>query len=580
MKRAKTTEVNAKGIWRKFFSMLHKAKLPYGWMAGSLVIALIASALALKQPEYVAGIVGGNYEMGFVLTMVAVTIAQFASSMASNYIKNVTMGQVSRNMQKMSLKKILSVPVSKVEQGDPREMISRVTTDTTLVSTFLLNLTVSEIPRLYYMITAVIVLYRDYNPKLALSTLCTIPLTVIGALLTGTMIFKRSAIVQGKIAVLTAKLAEKVNNLPLIKSYQTEVMEEEKGDQLLDDLKRAKKKKAWAEQINTTMSTIVAFLPKVCIVLIGAALLVKQEITVAMFIAFYQYASTFCTYVTEHMSLWLVAKNAQGATLRLAEIMEMDEEAIEGVTETVKGDIVFDHVSFSYDDKKILDNVSFSIKNGETTALVGYSGCGKTTVLNLLERFYAPDEGTISIGGRNISDWSVPAYRRHITYISQSAPAVSGTIRDVVTYGCRTKITDEEIYAALKAANAEDFVNKLGGLDYEVGINAERISGGQRQKLSLARAFLSNTDYMLLDEAISALDTASADLAMSGLEKKMAEKTMVIVSHDISKIVHADRIIVFDQGRILAEGTHDELMASCSFYEELYRMQNMEVRTA
>lgn len=568
------------GVWRKFFSMLYKARLPYGWIAVSLALALAASALSLKQPQYVSGIVAGNYAMDFIMAMVAVTLAQFLTNMVSNYIKNVTIAKVNKNMQRMSLKKVLSIPVSEVEQGNSRELISRVTTDTTLVSTLMLSLAVTEIPRIYYMVTAVVILYRDYDPRLALSTLCTIPLTVIGALVTGAMIFTRSAAVQEKIAVLTGRLAEKVINLPIIKSYHTEKKEEDAGDRLLDELKRAKKRKAWSEQINTTLASIVAFLPELCIVLIGASLMVRKEITVAMFIAFYQYAKTFCTYVTAHMTLWIEIKTAQGATLRLAEIMELKDEPAEGIREAVKGDIIFDHVSFRYDEKKILDDISFTIKDGETTALVGYSGCGKTTILNLVERFYEPDEGTISIGGKNIQDWSMGAYRNHLTYVSQNAPAVNGTIREVVSYGCGESVSDKEIYEALEKACAVQMVEKLGGLDYQVGTNAERLSGGQRQKLSLARAFLGECRYMLLDEATSALDMESTRNVQNALNAKMAGKTMIIVAHDISTITGADRIIVFDKGRILAEGTHDELLGNCPFYEELYHMQSTEVKTA
>lgn len=571
---------NYHGIWKKFISMLYHSKLPYGWMAASLALALVARYFSLKQPEYLAGIIDGNYEMSFVMTMVGITTVQCLTTMVSNYIKNIAIARVDRNMQRTTVRKIMSLPVSKLEEGNPRELISRVTTDTTQVSTLMLNLVVAEIPRLYYMLTAVYTLYVGYNQKLALSTLFTIPVTIAGSFIAGKLVFGKADQVQTQISVLTGSLAEKVYNLPIIKSYNQENNESESGNKLLDKLVTIKRKKAWAEQINTTMASIVSFLPQLFIVIVGARLILKGEITVGIFIAFYQFATTFCTYVTEHMTLWAQVKTAQGATYRLANIMELEEEKKDGSETTVSGNIVFENVSFEYGDKKVLDNVSFTVKMGEQTALVGYSGCGKTTTLNLIEQFYRPSSGTIKIGGKDIQDWSIHSYRNAFTYLSQNAPAVSGTIRQAVTYGMKQSFTDEEIYAALEKACAAEFVEKLGGLDYQVGTSAEKLSGGQRQKLSLARAFLSQTEYMLLDEATSALDTMSTIKVQKEINRKMAGKTVLMVAHNVKTITDADKIIVFNEGRILAEGTHLELMNSCSFYRELVNSQTEEVQTA
>lgn len=564
-------------IWKKLILMLRNAKLPYGWMAISLGLALIANYFALKQPEYLAEIIGGNYEMAFVLTMIGITVLQILTTMISNYIKNITIAKVDRNMQRSAIRKIMKLPVSELESGDPREMISRVTTDTTQVSTLLLNLAVSELPRLYYMITAVYTLYFEYNHKLAFSTLITIPVTIIGSFIAGRLVFGKADQVQTQIASLTGSLAEKIFNLSIIKSYNQEEAEGSKGNAILEKLAKIKRKKAWAEQINTTMASIVSFLPQLFIVIVGANLMLKGEITVAIFIAFYQFATKFCTYVTEHMTLWAGIKTAQGATYRLAGIMEMEEEKGIGEETLPTGDIVFDHVSFRYGDKLVLDDVSFTAKQGECTAFVGYSGCGKTTTLNLIEQFYRPGSGTITVGGKNIQDWSIPSYRSAFTYVSQNAPAVSGTIRQVVTYGLKNQYTDEEIFAALDKACATELVEKLGGLDYQVGTSAEKLSGGQRQKLSLARVFLDSRDYLLLDEATSALDTMSTMKVQKALHSEMTGKTVLMVAHNIPTITDADKIIVFHEGKIIAEGTHKELMANCPFYVELANSQIEEV---
>lgn len=511
--------------------------------------------------------------MPAVLTMLGLTVVNFGLTMASGYIKNITQVKIDRNMQRSALKKVLSLQVSEIEKGNPREFISRITTDTTLVSSLLLELVIKEIPRLYYMVSAIFLLRDKYDPRLAVTLLATIPILLIGAVIAGNLVFGKADLVQQRTSVLTQKLAEKIVNLPIIKSYNNEAKESADGTRLLGELLTVSKQKAWADKINGFITNFVNFLPRLLTVSVGATLLLRGEITVVSFVAFFQYAQTFINYVSEHVTLWAAVKTAQGATYRLAEIMECAEDSTTGTDEAPNGDIVFRNVSFSYGDKKVLDNVSFTVRAGERTALVGFSGCGKTTTLNLLEQFYQPDDGKITIGGRDIHAWNVKSYRKHFTYVSQNAPAVEGTIRDVLTYGLDANVTDEELYRAIEEANAREMVEKLGGLEYSVGMSADKLSGGQRQKLSIARALLSHTEYMLLDEATSALDTASTMIAQRALNERMRGKTMLMVAHNLKTVEDADKIIVFDRGRILAEGKHSELLINCPMYAALAAAQ-------
>lgn len=284
---------------------------------------------------------------------------------------------------------------------------------------------------------------------------------------------------------------------------------------------------------------------------------------------FYQYSGTFIGYVTAHLALWVTVKNAQGATFRLAAILELDDESETREEAIPDGDIVFKNVSFSYGENKVLDDVSFTIPKGKKTAFVGHSGSGKSTALNLIEAFYRPDAGEITMNGVNINEYDPQNYRGLFTYVPQNAPGFSGSIRELLTYGHQEPISDEVLHEVLRQADVLETVRILGGLDYDVGTNASKLSGGQKQKLSIARALLSDTQYMLLDEATSALDVNATVKLQKELDSKTEGKTQILVAHNMATIQNADKIILFSEGRIAAEGTYDELMAGSELFREL-----------
>lgn len=382
--------------------------------------------------------------------------------------------------------------------------------------------------------------------------------------------------VQTEVTSLTGRLAEKIVNLPLIKSYTAEERESIEGRRLLDKLLKVKEKRAWIEQVNTGLKDFFMKIPNFVIIGTGAVMLLSGQITPTIFVGYYLYANKCCDYVGEHILLWIAAKTAQGATYRLSETMEEQEEKQEGSAEPLAGDIRFEHVTFAYGDKKVLDDVSFTAKAGTVTAFVGYSGCGKTTCLNLIERFYTPISGTISIGGRDIQSWGASAYRKNIFYLTQNAPAMNGSARDAITYGLPGDFTEAEMNIAVKNACADEVIKKIGGLDTQIGSFGGHLSGGQKQRLGLARAFLSKQKYMIPDEPTSALDVDAARRAQDALFHSCADRTILLPAHNVHTILNADKIVVFQDGKVLAEGSHENLMKRFSFYRDLLRTQGLE----
>ena len=238
----------------------------------------------------------------------------------------------------------------------------------------------------------------------------------------------------------------------------------------------------------------------------------------------------------------------------------------------IAGEVVFDHVSFSYDDKvKVLDDVSFAIQPGETIALVGPTGAGKTTIVNLISRFYEVTDGAVRIDGRDVRGVTLESLRRQMGIMTQDNFLFSGTIRENIRYG-RLDATDAEIEAAAKAVNAHDFIMKLEkGYDTELSERGGGLSVGQKQLLAFARTMVSNPKILILDEATSSIDTKTELLVQEGIEHLLAGRTAFVIAHRLSTIRKADRIFVVDDGKILEEGSAEELMAKKGLYYQLYQ---------
>ncbi len=578
-------ERRSKRVWGKFLDMVLGSKLPWLLMLGAFVISLGKAQLDLILPEKLALVVAtlkpgpdGIVSQGVIdqvvstlMWLFAIGMGSLVAGLAAGVLQGVSQQKIDRNLQKMAMSKLFYLKVSDVEARDPREMVSRVTTDTTQVSGLVLNLAINEIPRIYYMAAATVKLFTESDPLLAWSMLVTIPLTLLGSFISGKLAFGRAKNVQSKIADLTARIAEKVNNVATIKSFNNQEAETEDGNQVIGELDKASRQLAWTDAINNYINDLMLNLPTIFIVLVGGTLLLAGRIDAAAFVLFYGLAGNFKTKVVEHGALWIAIKKAQGATNRLSEILEMPDERNEGNL-PFDGAIAFEDVSFAYGEKKVLDGVSFTVERGKKTALVGYSGSGKSTTLNLLEKFYHPDSGRITMDGTDISQVETAAWRSLFTYVPQNAPGFSGTLREMLTYGAHREISDHELLAVVAQVDMTDTLELLGGLDAEVGPNAQKLSGGQRQKFSLIRALLSDTEYMLLDEATSALDVKATEVFQNAIDQKMAGKTQILVAHDLSTVKNADKIIVFDAGKVIAQGSHEALLMECQLYRELVGM--------
>ena len=421
------------------------------------------------------------------------------------------------------------------------------------------------------------------NPWLSLIVLCYVPFMIFFAAKARGRMNKAFDESRKKVAALNAEIESSVSGVRVTKAYNAEETETQKFDEVNGQFKRARSESYRAMGgFQAGMSAFNDFLYLIALVS-GGLLFYFGQITGPDFTAFILYITMLLTPIRTLVSLFEQIQDGLTGFKRFCELMDTpsEYEPENPVRADMDGDVVFENVKFGYKSKEeggaeVLKGVSFCVKKGKTVALVGASGGGKTTICNLLPRFYVRDSGKITIGGVDINDVSAATLREKIAFVAQDVFLFSGSIRDNILYGSPDKSEAEMILAA-KRANIHEFVLTLpDGYDTEVGERGVKLSGGQKQRISIARAFLKNPPVLILDEATSALDNMTEMQVQSPLAELSAGRTTLVVAHRLSTVKNADEILVVTGGEITERGTHEELVQSGGLYAELYRYQFKE----
>lgn len=376
-------------------------------------------------------------------------------------------------------------------------------------------------------------------------------------------------------------LHERVQGISVVKSFAIEDNEAKNFDKKNTNfLTRALKHTRWNAYSFAAINTVTDIGP-IIVIGVGAYLAISGSITVGTLAAFVGYLELLFGPLRRLVASFTTLTQSFASMDRVFQLIDKDYDIKNGVgaqpIEIKQGRIDIDHVSFQYNDNEapILKDINLSIEKGETVAFVGMSGGGKSTLINLIPRFYDVTSGQILIDGHNIKDFLTGSLRNQIGLVQQDNILFSDTVKENILLG-RPTATDEEVVEAAKMANAHDFIMNLPqGYDTEVGERGVKLSGGQKQRLSIARIFLNNPPILILDEATSALDLESESIIQEALDVLSKDRTTLIVAHRLSTITHADKIVVIENGHIVETGTHRELIAKQGAYEHLYSIQNL-----
>lgn len=559
---------------------------PYRAMAlGTIAFAILSLGAGFLYPKLTRVIIddvigGGRADL---LTPVALgLLGAFLLREIFNSIRirinNSLEQNVIYDMRRQVYARMQRLPVPWFDQRASGDLMTRIIEDVNNVERLLIDGVEQGTVAVLSIIGAMVFMVMA-SPTLAAVSLIPVPLLIGGALWYTLTAHKRYRLQREASSAMNALLMDNLQGMRQIKAFGRQDHEDQRFETRADELRTGTLvvMRAWA-YYGPAMQFVGA-LGIGLVLWVGGAQVIGGRMDVGELVAFMLYAGMFFYEPIGRLhGLNQMLQSARAAAARVFDILDTNEERSDRKGRLhlpVRGDIRYESVSFSYGENRVvLRDISLHARPGEMIALVGPTGAGKSTLVNLLPAFYEPTSGTISIDGQDIRNVALSDLREHISVVSQEAFLFNGTIRENILYG-RLDATDEEIVAAARAANCHDFISKLpDGYNSHVGERGVKLSVGEKQRVSIARALLKNSPILILDEATASVDTATEKLIQEALERLMANRTSFVIAHRLSTIRRADQILVLRQGQVLERGTHEQLMERDGLYAKLARIQN------
>ena len=530
-------------------------------------------------------IFGPEFTMTRVLALLGVVVVSV--NMLSNLFRYLSAYTVEcmrtttlQRMRNDMFDNIIDMNVGYFSEQRKGDIISRITSDVMAVQ-FCITNTLQVAFREPFLIIGYLVLMLNISWELALFAVFFLP--VVGVIIGG--IVKRlrhpASRVQEQLGDMVSVLDESLSGIKIIKTYTATEYIRSKFHQINAELSRLMLWMARRQQLASPMSEFLGIAAVAVVLVFGGSLVTKGTMSAAGFIAFIAAFSQITRPVRAFIDQFANINQGVAAGERIFEVIDAKSHIVDAPDakpfEGIRSKIEFKNISFSYDSsREILHDISFEINKGETVALVGASGGGKSTLSELMPRFYDPNSGQILIDGVPVTAFAQESLRARMSLVSQDTVLFNDTIYNNIALG-KQGATEQEIVAAAKIANAHDFiVSASEGYNTNIGDRGAKLSGGQRQRLSIARAVLKNPEFLILDEATSALDTESEQLVQQALTRMLKGRTSVVIAHRLSTIQNADKIIVIDEGRIAEQGTHSELIERKGIYAKLIEMQSLK----
>jgi len=578
--RAKSKQIGAvAGLWP--FVRPHKTI-----MALALVALVITAGISLVLPLAVRRVVDGfRASDGALLDQYFAAALAIAGLLAIGtglrYYLVTRLGErVVADIRKAVFERMIAMSPAFYERIMTGEVLSRITTDTTLILS-VIGSSVSIALRNALIFLGGLVLMLFTSIKLSMLVLMIVPAVIIPILILGRRLRVLSRENQDWIAASSGSASEALLSVQTVQAFSHEAATNEEFSKVTERSYAVALKRITTRAAMTMIVIALIFSGIVGVLWIGARDVGAGTMSVGALVQFVIYAIMVAGSVAALSEIWGELQRAAGATERLVELLNAQDTVSDAdlavpVARPTAGEIIFDDVTFRYParpEQAAISGVSFIIKPGETVALVGPSGAGKSTIIQLLLRFYDPTSGQILIDGVPLRDLSRTDYRRELALVPQDAVIFAASARENIRFG-RPSASDQEIEDAARAAAAHDFLSALpDGYDTYVGERGVMLSGGQKQRIAIARAVLRNAPILLLDEATSALDAESELAVQNAVDAMSADRTTLIVAHRLATVKKADRILVFEDGRIVAEGKHDALVAQGGLYARLARLQ-------
>jgi len=560
--------------------------LPYKWVFLVGLIALAFSSVILLAFPRLAGelldVASGKAkyfdDIGQVaLALIGILFVQGIFSFIRVYtfaiVSEKAMGDVRREMYS----KIVWLPMGFFDQHRVGDIMSRITADvSTLQDTF--SFVLAELLRQVLTLVIGIAIIFYLAPTLTAFMLITVPLLVIAAMVFGKYIRKLSRRTQEKLGEANTVVEESLQSINMVKAFGNERYEINRYTRAIHDVVQVAISSARYRGVFISFVIFALFGGIVAVGWYGASLVASNALSVGELFSFIFYTTFIGFSIAGLGDIYAQLQRSVGASSRIRDILSLqDESAASGKDVRLNGDIVFDNVTFSYPsrpDYVVLDRLNFAIRPGEKVALVGKSGSGKSTIINLLLRLYPVSSGAIRCNGRPVEEFHLTQYRRNFGLVPQEVLLFGGSIADNIRYG-RPDATEEEVREAARKANALEFIDRFPeGFNTLVGDRGIKLSGGQRQRIAIARAILKDPAVLILDEATSSLDTHSEALVQEALETLMEGRTSIIIAHRLSTIKKVDRIFVIHEGTLAETGSHQELAGlDNGIYHRLLQLQ-------
>ena len=549
-------------------------------------IALVLNALAdsgliyLLKPLLDDGFGKANHSFLKIMAFVVVgmIILRGVTNFISNYCLAWVSGKVVMTMRRRLFKHLMFMPVSFFDRNSTGKLLSRITYDSEMIASSSSGSLITIVREGAYIISLLAVMfYTSWELTLVLFIIG--PTIAVLITIVSKIFRKLSKNLQDSMGELTATTEQMLKGHKVVLSFGGQLVEEERFNKVSNNMRRKGMKMVTADSISDPVVQIIASLALAAVLFLATTPLIAEDnLSAGSFTVVF---SSMLAMMRPLKSLTNVNSQFQrgmAACQTLFAILDLEPEKDNGTyqAEPAKGELEFKNVSFAYQGKEelALNNISFSVSAGKTVALVGRSGSGKSTIANLVTRFYDIEQGEILLDGVNIQDYRLSNLRENCAVVSQQVHLFNDTIANNIAYAAQDKYSREEIIAAAKAAYALEFIEKLPqGFDTVIGENGASLSGGQRQRLAIARALLRNSPVLILDEATSALDTESERAIQSALDELKKDRTVIVIAHRLSTIENADEILVIDHGEIRERGNHKALLEQNGAYKQLHSMQ-------